>query len=130
MLLVKLHNKILPQYINAKIGDQIEFICNSDMPVEWFYNGGPLPKNAINGSLSRKSTHWLRIPYVKKTDSGNYICHGQNNKVSFWDQGELVVSGKLIMTYITLSCNKNDALSVRDVPKRDELSGNSLVIMS
>ena len=94
-LSAKKKKKVLPQYQKVDIGKTAEFRCYSDKNVKWLFNGADLPSNAKTGSLSRKSTHWVRLENVIESNAGLYICHGEDlEKIYFESEGELIVKSK------------------------------------
>ncbi len=69
---------IYPKIQHIKIGHNAEFFCESNNPVQWKFNGGNLPSNAVaSKSTFGSKTYSLRIYNATPNNTGTYNCHGE-----------------------------------------------------
>lgn len=92
---MKIDIYITPSKATAYVGQTVSFICISDRRIQWFFNKGPMPKNA---NMDVLINHQLKIENVQYDNAGIYTCRTQNyrnNESSYYEGNSvLVVFGK------------------------------------
>lgn len=93
------NSKIQPQSKNAKVGEKIEFTCNSEEIVEWTFNGGSLMYNTKVDQRRRS----IYIEHVLSQNEGEYKCIGKTKEgYIFGALSHLVVESKAKNSIITM----------------------------
>ena len=92
---VKVKGQVVPQKETKREGESVQFICLSDEPVTWNFNGEPLPLNAAAHTLFVPfRTNYLSIAYIHSYNDGTYTCHGKTKDTYFESDGILRVISK------------------------------------
>ena len=85
---------VLPQYQSVYVGEIATFICSSENMVNWRFNDGILPHNAVK--ISKYQDYRLTIVGAQLNNTGKYTCIGEGlHQMYFEDHGELYVKCKL-----------------------------------
>ena len=94
--IVKADIYFFPKVFTSHLGATVNYMCISDVPPKWFYEGGALPANVDIYRLKQYRQYWLRINDVDMFNAGEYTCHGEdmNNRVAFTDTVHLKVIRK------------------------------------
>ena len=90
MFILKIDNtKIYPLSLTVSEGKTAWFVCNSSLPLSWFFNNNFIPGNAImKGTM-------LILLNVTKFNQGNYDCRGINEYGQvFWSRRKLNIKCK------------------------------------
>ena len=80
---------IYPPVIDMVIGGMVVFTCFFPDPVEWSFNGGPVPPNAHH-----ISDHVLLVNDLTSKDAGVYFCTDTND--NFRKYSDLRIFGESI----------------------------------
>lgn len=83
---------------NAKLGEDVEFTCDSTNKPLWYFNDGHLPGNAI-----RLNNNKLKITEVHRHNKGAYTCKGETeNNLLFEAYGILRIFGEFNLSELML----------------------------
>ncbi len=87
-------NSFFPLEIVAIVGEKVEFLCLSEEPVVWLFNGESLPDDVIVEDSEQSNKHWLKIESVELSHDGIYSCYESlpsNIPIRLLGEGELTV---------------------------------------
>ena len=90
-IIVKSKDRVKPRALFANRGETTEFTCFSENNVEWYFQNGVLPPNAV--PIVSTPYHQLKITNVDLSNEGFYQCIIMENDV-LEDEGSLTVSSK------------------------------------
>lgn len=74
---VGMDERLYPPFINAFVGSNVVFQCNSVGNTKWFFDQGELPGNA---DILPKKSPTLRIQDFNFQNEGKLYCYGQLEK--------------------------------------------------
>ena len=83
---------VIPEIINAIVGETVKFICLSNSSVNWSFNGKGLPQNSIVPEPKFPQNR-LTISVVKMENEGTYTCLEDRHHTI--GSGLLKVNGKI-----------------------------------
>ena len=92
--------KISPREQRATVGERVEFVCFSLLPVFWYFKDNILPSNARTGQKDNFGgiNYWLVLVGVTTKNSGRYQCISEENDfIIVKDECSLVVVCKLFI---------------------------------
>ena len=93
------NTKIFPEIQTAHLGESAIFTCLSADDVDWFFERGTLPTNAITYKRGYRY-HLLRIDNVKLSNAGSYFCYGMNGQFDTLESVYDNQDNKAILTVI------------------------------
>ena len=88
--------KIRPSSQRVKEGGDATFACKAGEEVQWEFNGGAIPLNAIDSGMNSLTSEFvLTIHKVQLSNTGTYTCFGEEgDHIVFEAKGELIVTSK------------------------------------
>ena len=132
-VLLRDNYKLSPSSQKVFIGQSVNFHCLSDMPVEWSFMNGPLPRNVKVQQKKATNLYLLSIKSVLKSNAGSYQCEGTDREggYSFYAESELLILGECPKPDLSLSIVNISSTAVGAITKFHceggfELHGSSM----
>jgi len=97
----RLPSKVYPRVSVLRLGCDAKITCTSDEEVQWFFNGGPLPRNAFPCQNCTLGLFYIVIKSIQKANEGIYTCEGTDYDLGydFYSVGKLHIKGKECIFY-------------------------------